>query len=676
MLREVVQQKLDTLPVQPGVYLFKDVRGRVIYVGKARSLRSRVRSYFQASSSDTRYFIATLASEIGDLETYITPSEKEAALLENHLIKEHKPRHNVKLRDDKEFLSVRLDPKAEWPRLEVVRKPRQDHSLYFGPYPSASQARQTLRLVNRHFQLRTCTDTEFASRKRPCLQYQIKRCPGPCVMEVDRALYGRHVSDVARFLGGKHDELAEDLRARMRDAAAAMNYEQAATYRDQLQAVDSVREKQAVASAKDVDEDAIGFYREAEQAEMAVLQVRRGRLVGVTTFALDDVRLPDAELVASFLASYYRDASTLPSSLLLPVEIDAQEGFAEMIEEVHGRRLEIVVPQRGMRVRLVEMATENAAHAYKEKARSKADADERLAQVQERLRLPKLPRRIECADISHTGGNDTVAAIVAMKDGEPDRARYRSFHIRNVSGGDDYGAMYEALSRRFRRGRDGEAGWELPDLFVVDGGKGQLNVALTAVRDLGITNLSVVGLAKEKENLAGDKLVDRVYVPGQKNAIALREGSAALYVLAHARDEAHRVSNALRTKLGKRRQLRSGLEDIRGIGPKTRKLLLKELGSLRAIKSSDLDALVAAGASRAQAEAIRRHFGENEPERELAESDAVESAFDELDPLDELDDGFVSADEVNDERRADGLSPLEAESAAHSGDQGVADGET
>ena len=611
MLDPSIQHKLDHLPTSPGVYLFKDARGKVLYVGKATSLRSRVRSYFQASTSDTRYFVATLEQEIGDLETYVTGSEKEAVLLENNLIKEYHPRYNVRLRDDKEYLSLRLDPKAKWPRLEVVRKPRTDHAQYFGPYPSATAARQTLRLVNRHFQLRTCTDTEFASRKRPCLQYQIKRCPGPCVIEVDRDLYMSHASDVARFLSGKHDELVDDLTRRMKEASATTEYEQAAAYRDQIRAIDSVRESQRVASAKDIDEDAIGFYREAEQAEFAVLQVRGGRLIGVKTYGVDDVHLPDAELVASFMSEFYRLGNTVPDLVLVSVEIDAKEGLESLLRETRAsqRKVEIAMPERGARVRLIEMAHENAAHAYREKARAKHDLEERLTQIQKRLRLTKLPRRIECIDVSHTGGLDTVAAIVALENAEPDRKRYRSFHVRTVSGGNDYGAMYEVLSRRFRRGRDQETGWELPDLLIVDGGKGQLNVALAALKDLGVKDLEVAGLAKEKENVAGDKLVDRVYLPGQKNAIALREGSGALFVLARARDEAHRVSNELRKKLGKRRKLRSGLDDVPGIGPKTRNLLLRTLGSLKAVREASIEELVRAGASHPQAEGIRRHLG-------------------------------------------------------------------
>ena len=632
MWSETIRAKLETLPPSPGVYLFRGHEGAVLYVGKARSLRSRVRSYFQPGSSDVRAFIARLEHELGDIETFVAGTEKEAALLENQLIKEHQPRYNVKLRDDKEFLSLRLDPTAKWPRLEVVRRPRQDRARYFGPYHSASAARQTLRLVNRHFQLRTCTDAELRSRTRPCLQYQIKRCPAPCVFDVSRDRYGEQVEGVSLFLQGRHDELVEQLEAKMRVAARELEYELAALYRDQLRAVERVREDQRVAVVQNVDQDVVGFYRQADQAEVAVLEVRRGRLVGVRTFGLKDLSLPDDELVASFVAQYYAAGAPSPDELLLARAIEAMDGLAELLSEGRSTKTKVLAPQRGARAKLLKMATENAEHAYREKRRAEEDVDARLAQVQERLRLPEPPHRIECIDISHTGGEETVAAIVALRDGAPDRKRYRSFHVKTVSGGDDYGAMHEVLSRRLRRGRERQAGWELPDLLVVDGGKGQLGVALAALRDLRVENLPVVALAKEKETPLGDKRVDRVYLPGQKNAIPIH-GTPALAMLALARDEAHRASNALRTKLGKKRRFTSGLDAVPGVGPKTRARLLRELGSLDAIRSASLEELVQAGATQRQARAVQEHLGAAAPappraERpDRSEEDAVDNAF-------------------------------------------------
>ncbi len=629
MLPDVVQQKLDALPNGPGVYVFVDRAGAVLYVGKARSLRSRVRSYFAPGTTDDRPFIAHLEREIGDLETFVVDNEKEAALLENELIKQRRPRYNVKLRDDKDFLSIRVDPSDAWPRLSVVRRPKPDGARYYGPYDSATSARQTLRQINRFFKLRTCKDTDFRARVRPCLQYQIKRCPAPCVREVDRDQYLAQVELVGLFLEGRHDELVRDLERRMHDAAEAMRYEEAATYRDQLRAIERVRTQQRIATVKDVDQDVLGVHRAGDQAEIAILKVRGGHLNQVRTFELKGTTLPDDELVASFVSAYYDGGAPIPDELLLPIEVEASLGLEEWLSERRGSKARVLVPRRGPRARLIGMAAENAEHAYREKARAREDLEERLGQLQKKLRLSVLPRRIECVDVSHLGGEDTVAVFAAMTDGEIDRGRYRSFKVRRVRGGDDYGALYEVLARRLRRGRGAEAGWELPDLLVIDGGKGQLNVALAAMRDVGVEGLAVAGLAKERVE-AGT--VERVFLPGQKNAVALPDRSAAKHFLVSVRDEAHRASNALRSKVGKKRRLESGLDDVPGVGPRTRARLLAALGSVAAIEAASPDELVRAGASRRVAEAIWRAFHGAAPPDEAADAEraALENAFDEV----------------------------------------------
>lgn len=628
MTEAVWKQKLDSLPHGPGVYCFKAADGTFLYVGKASSLRSRVRSYFQPSTSDQRFFIDRLEGEIGDIETLVTASEKEAALLENSLIKQHQPRYNVKLRDDKEYLSLRLDEKAPWARLEVVRRPKDDGARYFGPYHSATSARATLRLVNRHFQLRTCTDTEFKARTRPCLQYQIKRCLAPCVREVDKVEYGEQIGNVGLFLEGRHDELVQHLSQAMREAAEQLKYELAATYRDQIRAVDSTREAQRVSLVRDIDQDVFGYFRDRDKVELAVLMVRHGRVVGVRTFDLRDVRLPDDELIGAFVAEYYHLGSFVPDEVLIPIAIEGQAGLAEVLSEQRGSKVSLNRPQRGDKAQLLRMALENAAHAFREKARAHEDLEVRLRTVAERLGLPGLPRRFECIDVSHTGGKDTVAAIVAFREGAPDRKRYRSFHIRSVSGGDDYGAMREALTRRFKRGKAQEAGWDLPDLLVLDGGRGQLGIGVAVLQELGLTELPVVALAKEKQNVMGEELVDRVYVPGRLNPVEVRSAAPALGMLAHARDEAHRVSNALRIRLGKGQRLRTQLDDIPFVGKKTRVLLLRKLGSMEAIGAASFDDLIAAGASSRQAKAIFDHLQRGLPDAESSEENALENAFD------------------------------------------------
>lgn len=666
-LPDVVLRKLDILPVQPGVYVFYDKRGGVLYVGKARSLRSRVRSYFAESQSDTRHFIARLPSEMGDMETFVVANEKEAALLENALIKEKKPRYNVKLRDDKEFLSVRLDARDAWPKLTVVRKPRQDGAQYFGPYDSASSARKTLRLVNRHFQLRTCRDADFARRVRPCLQHQIKRCPAPCVYEVDRDAYLAQARLVGLFLDGRQEELTDDLTTRMREAAAAHSFEQAAVYRDQLRAIERTTVDQRISVAKDVDQDVMGLFTQGDRAELAMIIVRNGRMTNVRTFSVP-AHLPDEELVSAFVTAFYAQGNPIPDELLLPLEVEAMEGLEEALSEQRGRKMIVFVPQRGAKKDLVRMAFENAEHAFREKEREKEDVDVRLREVMTKLRLTKPPRRIECVDISHLGGNDTVAVFTAMLDGQLDRAHYRSFHVRNVSGGDDYGAMREVITRRLSRTGDA---WSLPDLLVVDGGRGQLGVALSVVEELvrslpiseseALRALPIVGLAKEKDLASGKQVTERVFLPGQRNPISLRDRSATRHFLTQVRDEAHRASNALREKVGKRRRLRSGIDDVPGVGKKTRLALLKNLGSLKAIIAATEEALIAAGASASQARAIQAHFKaapsqEGEPATPDETSD--DESVDELEMLEAMaldDDTGLEMDalDMDDEKGAD-----------------------
>ena len=662
---ELLLQKLESLPPGPGCYIFKDKAGAVLYVGKAKSLRSRVRSYFQDSSSDVRAFIPFLRKLAVDLDTIVTQSEKEAAILENNLIKEQKPRFNVKLRDDKEYLSLRLSTEHAWPRLELVRKPKPDNARYFGPYHSATAARRTLHMVEKHFQLRTCSDREIESRKRPCLKYQIKRCPAPCVYDVDPAEYAGQVHAVSLFMDGRHDELTRELKARMRTASENLEFEVAAVCRDQLAAVESIREGQRVVSVTDGDQDVLGLYREGDLVELSVMLVRSGRVIDVASFSNRRVEVPDDEVVAAFLRDHYGEGGSgealIPEEIIVPVLPDGADGVAEWLAErravlVQGRhkKCELLAPARGPRKALLDMALDNARHAFEEKRRAETDIDERLLKVQERLRLPTLPRRVECCDISHLGGQDTVGAVVHLFNGLPDKKRYRTYRVRSVAEGDDYGAMFEVLGRRFRRGRDaaqrdaaeaaatparegGEASessessessqsaealdasdsaeWQLPDLFVVDGGRGQLGVALAAAHDLGLHDLPICGLAKEKENVLGDKLVDRVYLPGQKNPIPLRPNSPELFLLARARDEAHRFSNRGRKKVGKKRRLGSELDQVPGIGPKTRVALLKTLGSLAAVRSASEEALLAVpGVSKKHVSALRQWFARPAPE--------------------------------------------------------------
>lgn len=636
---EALDEALSRLPEQPGVYLMRDREGRVIYVGKARKLRARVKQYF--NGHDTRAFVPLLAKLVGDIETVVTGNDKEALLLENNLIKENRPRFNVKLRDDSNYLVVRLDPKQRWPRLELVRKISQDGALHFGPYHSASSARATLRVVNRHFQLRTCTDYVLDRRTRACLQYQIERCPAPCVFDVDEDSYAAQVHDVGLFLSGRHRELTDGLTARMKAAAESLNFESAARLRDQLRAIETTLTSQQVVGAATLDQDAVGMYREGGQVEFTVMHVRQGKLLGTEAYSAKGLEHPDSEVLADFVSNYYASAPFLPDEVLLPVPIadDDAVPLSAWLREQKGRKVILATPERGDRRKLTRLAERNAASNFVTRRNRREDSEVALQRLQTRLSLSKQPRVIECYDVSHIQGSDTVASMVVFVDGVADKSRYRSFRIKGMGAGDDeallrqgafqnddFTSMYEVLGRRFRRALKDDA-WALPDLIVIDGGKGQLGRVVAAMQDLGIAagaeGVDVVALAKERKHAlghgkaalrelkarrdAGDErryedLViadgaadaermevrpERVFVPGVKDPIVLRSGSSERYLMERVRDEAHRFAITHHRKRRGKRQLRSSLDDISGVGPATKRALVKHFGSIAAIRSAD-----------------------------------------------------------------------------------------
>ncbi len=481
---DALRQKLETLPAEPGCYLMKDRAGAIVYVGKASNLRSRVRSYFDAGRGDDRLFVALLDDLLGDLEVIVTRSEKEAVLLENELIKKHKPRFNIRLRDDKNFIVLRLSGDHAFPRLEVrrAREKRQDGARYFGPYSSASSIRETLRVVNRHFQLRTCTDHVFDHRRRPCILFQIKRCPAPCVYEVPQEEYRRSVEDAIEFLEGRESELVDRLRARMEEAAGGLRFEEAARLRDQLQAVERSLEKQRVLFTDLADRDVLGLYREGPDLVIQVLAVRAGKLQDAQSFPFRGQEFPADEILSSFLSLYYEQGPA-PDEVLLPFEPDEAEALAEVLSERRGRRVKLLTPQRGAKADLLEVAARNAEQGF----RSWHERDERreqaLAALTRALHLARPPRWMECYDISTFQGALAVGSGVSVRDGEPDKADYRRYKVKGVAGQDDFAMLHEVITRRLKRAVAEQA---FPDLLVIDGGKGQLNAALAAAQDLGV----------------------------------------------------------------------------------------------------------------------------------------------------------------------------------------------
>jgi excinuclease ABC subunit C len=605
-----LEQKIVQLPPAPGVYLMKDKAGRVFYVGKATDLRERLHAYL--SGSDSRFFVPLLGQLLGDLETVVVANEKEALLLENELIRRYTPRFNVRPKEGKNFIYLRLDSAQRYPRLEVTRQVRNDGARYFGPYPLAHAVRQTLGVVNRHFKLRTCSDHDPATHRRPCLLCQIARFPAPSVYDIPPDEYRSHVAEAILFLEGKKTDLVESLRMRMEQAAQALRFEEAARLRDCLEAIERTLEPQKIVTPETLDQDAAGFHRSGKRFLVFLLFVRSGRVIGGRAFSFAGQAFPDRELFASFLNLYYESGSFVPDEILLPAEIEGMNGLGELLSERKGSKVRVLVPRRGGRRDLVEMCTRNAVEAL---GREPGETDGRtiLARLQERLDLSRIPHRMECFDASHFRGETLVAAKVAMTDGQTDKARYRRYKIRSVRVGDDFAALYETLSRRLKRGL-GEN--DLPDLLVIDGGKGQLACAQAALKDLGVSGVDVIALAKVRELEAeGEpyrrrrRTPERIFLVGRKEPVILPQDSPEMLLLARLRDEAHRFAIGYQRKLLRRERMHSELEHIPGIGTERRKALLRHFGSLKRVGQASIDELTRVqGVGPETARRIHEHF--------------------------------------------------------------------
>ena len=622
-----VQQKLDALPAACGVYLFKDRRQKVLYVGKAVNLRSRVRSYFQPGSSDERVLVEHMVPKVADIDWVVVANEKEALILENNLIKQFRPRYNINLKDDKTFLSIRLDRRQPFPRLETVRRYTEDGALYFGPYSSAAALRETLRIVNAVFPLRKCPDTVFRGRTRPCLYHEIDRCLAPCVGRVDEAAYGELLDEVELFLRGRSAELAERLRAKMDAASEQMHYELAARYRDQLSAVERTMEKQTITSAQAVDRDVFGYYKEGDRMQVQALLVRRGRLEDVPSYGVNTRGRSAEAAFGEFLERFYSITRFIPPEILVPVEPAAREPLAAWLAERRGGKVALVRPQRGDKARLVRMAMENAESAFRAAGASERERARVLERLAEALGLRRPPERIECFDISTLHGAQAVGSMVTFERGAPNKARYRRFKIKTVEGSDDFAMMREVLERRLRRGMADD---DLPDLLVIDGGKGQLGAACAAMRELGVGDVDVVALAKGREKRRGtgprakrEHTDERVFVPGRRGPVVLAQDSAELLLLARIRDEAHRFAIAYHRKLRAKPYKHTVLDCIPGIGPARKKALVAHFGSVRAIRAAAVEGLAAVeGISTTLAETIHRHLhGAAERQEDPGEAD-------------------------------------------------------
>ncbi len=582
---------LETIPREPGCYLMKDERDEIIYIGKAKDLYDRVRTYFQ-SSGDNRPFVSRLPQMLGDIETIITSNEKEALILENTLIKEHEPRFNVQLKDDKNFLSLRIDTDHEWPRVEVVRQQDDDNAMYFGPYSSAGAIRRTLDVINKHFQLRTCSDHVLDNRTRPCLQHQIDRCPAPCVYDIDHDEYMDQLEGAIMFLEGRGDELVEDIREKMQAASDDLEFELAARYRDQLQSIEQVLEQQVAVNSRDVDQDAFGLYREGDRVTLQVIFVRDGRMEGARSFSYADQEFPDDQVLSSFLNVYYSSGNHIPREVLLPVDLEEseEEAFEELLTDMRGRRVYVKTPKRGSKYALVQTACTNAEHSFESEHSEEEQTQDLLQKLQSRLNLSNFPNRIECYDISNLQGKQIVGSKVLFVDGEPDKSGYRRYKMKDVDDQDDFASMREVAMRRFKKVAEDEE--TAPDLVVIDGGKGQLAQAQTVLEDLGLHRIDLVALAKAKTDRTGyddpevTSSAERVFFPNRKNPMRLDPNNAETYLLERVRDEAHRFAVEYHRKRRRQETLSSTLDDVPGVGPKTKRDLLTHFGGLDDVKEA------------------------------------------------------------------------------------------
>lgn len=622
---DAFQERLNNVPQLPGIYQWKDAQGNLLYVGKSKNLRDRMRSYFGSPKSLTSK-TRSLVSHIADFDIIVTQNELEALLLEMTLIKEHRPRYNILLKDDKMYPYIKVTLQEEWPRIFPTRKVLEDGARYFGPYASAGSVRTTLDLLNRLFAFRPhyeCSEHKFAYHHRmgkPCLYYDMKRCLGPCVPElVTQEEYRRAIESVCRFLEGKSDQIVRDLRVRMEQAAEELKFERAAYVRDQIRALERVLEKQQVLRTVHADEDVIAFAREHSSAVVQVLFIRGGKLIGTEPYPLEGTEdESDTALLSSFLMQFYDRAPDVPPSLLLADHVEEPMIIERWLSEKRGHKVELRVPRRGEKRRLVELATQNANQKLQELRQQWLNSDQRavaaMSELRDLLELPAMPQRIECYDISNTQGNQSVASMVVFQDGKPFPKGYRRFKIKTVQGANDVASMHEVILRRFKRATTAQppqtptssTGWDvLPDLLLIDGGRGQVNSALEALHEVGLAHIPTVGVAKG----VGRNRFDLVRAD-QAAMVVLERDSKALHLIQQIDEEAHRFAITYHRKLRDKATLRSPLEDITGIGPKRKRALLKAFGSLDGIRQASLDELAAVpGMTRKAAEELKAMLG-------------------------------------------------------------------
>ena len=592
---EALKERVKELPTDPGVYLMKSAAGKIIYVGKAKNLKSRVRSYFQESKHQSAKTIH-LVRKIKKVDYLITKTEVEAFLLEASLIKKHRPKYNIRLKDDKSYPYIKCSMQDNFPRLYLCRRVESDGSFYFGPYTSGYAVRETIRFLNRTFSIRDCSDGFMKVRKRPCMTHQIGRCTAPCVDMVTESVYGEDVKSAVDFLKGKDKTVIKELKVKMKSASTAERYEAAAKIRDSIDAIKAILEKQIVVSAEDqLDQDIVAFYGDERGTLVEVLHIRKGRVIGSRNQFLPELHAESTEedpkeWLTSFLNQYYSE-NIIPERILLPVDLtsDIYKLLGDVFYERQKQRPTLIHALGRDGKKLMDLALKNAKNHFKDQINQQENILGHLAEIQKKLHLPKLPLRMECYDISNFQGGESVGSQVVFEQGLPKRDDYRRYKIRTVEGSNDFASMLEVLTRRLKH-----IEYDDPHLIVIDGGKGQLKMAVRALKDLGRSDIPVVGMAKARvkgefsdKEVAGTE--ERFFLPGQVNPITFSRNSKALNILVHLRDEAHRFAITYHRKLRDKRIFTSELDSITGLGDKRKTSLLKHFGSVDAIRQANLD---------------------------------------------------------------------------------------
>ena len=592
-LKQSFQSSLNKLPKSSGVYLMKDESNQVIYVGKASNLRNRVSSYFQSYSRHD-FKIRTLVSKISRFETIVTESEQEALILESNLIKEHQPKYNARLKDDKSYPFIKIDVSEQFPQVYITRRVnKKDGARYFGPYANAGSVRKTLKLLKKLFPYRSCTKTITGSDDRACLDFHIGRCVGPCIGAADKYDYKNVIDQVILFLEGKTNKVVKNIQQKMLQASNSLEYESAAVYRDQLKSIENLQESQKVVTLNSDNYDAIAIAQNQNESWVEVFFVREGKLIGRDNFSMtSNLKTQPSELTAAFIKQFYLNSTAIPKLILIKQPIDDEKTIADWLSIKSSQNVQFHIPIRGKKRQLLKMVSDNANNGLNQllirRSTAQKNVNSALSEIQESLHLPNIPKRIECYDISNISGTNPVGSMVVFENGSPAPNKYRRFKIKNIPGIDDYSMMQEMLERRFKRLNEStsdnissDQNWKtMPDLIVIDGGKGHLTSALEVLLHSGLNELSITSLAKENEEL---------FVPESPEPIILPRDSQGLFLLQRLRDEAHRFAITFHRQLRSKKSLKSKIDDVPGIGPKKRKLLINHFGSMKNIQKSSIE---------------------------------------------------------------------------------------